>query len=167
MTTNQKGVIAETAIIHAAAKLDIGVLKPVADERYDLVFDLGPALVRVQCKWAVRHGRVVVVRCYSCRRGPAGMIRRSYTREEIDAFAAYCIELDRCYFLPLERFPHGRAIQLRLGPTRNNQQRGINWAREFEFERLDWTALGAVAQLGEHDAGSVGATGSSPVRSTR
>ena len=51
LTTDQKGAVAETAVVHAATKLGIGVYKPVSDgERYDLIFDLGAELVRVQCK---------------------------------------------------------------------------------------------------------------------
>jgi hypothetical protein len=41
LTTDQKGAIAETAIVHTAIKLGIGVAKPIADERYDLIFDFG------------------------------------------------------------------------------------------------------------------------------
>ena len=53
LTPDEKGAIAELAIAHAASKLPIGVLKPLNDgERYDLVFDLRPSLLRVQCKWA-------------------------------------------------------------------------------------------------------------------
>ena len=64
LTTDQKGAVAESAVIHAAIKLGIGVFKPLTDgERYDLIFDLRPRLVRVQCKWAVRQGDVIVVRC--------------------------------------------------------------------------------------------------------
>ena len=155
LTTDQKGAIAETAIIHAAVKLGIGVYKPLADgDRYDLIFDLGTKLVRVQCKWAVQHGDVVVVRCSTCRRTRNGLLHQAYTPDEIDAFAAYCAALDRCYYLPVDSFPHRRAIQLRLAPTRNNQRQRINWARDFEFGRLDWDAVGAVAQLGERAAGS-------------
>jgi PD-(D/E)XK nuclease superfamily protein len=98
LTTDQKGAIAETAILHEAIKLGIAVLKPFAEgERYDFVFDLRPRLVRIQCKWAVRAGEVVMVRCYSCRRTRNGMVRRVYTDAEVDAFAAYCAELDRCF----------------------------------------------------------------------
>jgi hypothetical protein len=134
MTTDQKGSIAEAAIMLAAIKLGIGVLKPVNDGlRYDLVFDLASRLWRVQCKWAVRCGDVVQVRCYSCRRGPEGLRRTVYSPDEVDAFAAYCMDLDRCWFLPIEHFPRRRAIQLRLSPTRNNQALGINWADDFDF----------------------------------
>jgi hypothetical protein len=67
LTTNQKGAIAETAIVHAAVLVGIGVAKPLADERYDLSFDLRDELVRVQCKWAVRRGDVVDIRCRQTR----------------------------------------------------------------------------------------------------
>ena len=56
MTPNQKGAIAEAAIAWQATKLGFGVLKPLAEgERYYLVLDLRPRLLRVQCKWAVRR----------------------------------------------------------------------------------------------------------------
>ena len=53
LSTDQKGAIAESAIVYAATKLGIGVYRPVCDgERYDLIFDLGGLLERIQCKWA-------------------------------------------------------------------------------------------------------------------
>jgi hypothetical protein len=52
-STDQKGAIAESAIVHAAIKLGLSVSKPLTDgDRYDLIFDLYPRLIRVQCKWA-------------------------------------------------------------------------------------------------------------------
>ena len=52
LSTDQKGAIAETAIVAAATKLGVPVYTPVMDGgRYDMVFELGPRLVRVQCKW--------------------------------------------------------------------------------------------------------------------
>ncbi len=99
LSTNQKGAIAEAAIVHAAVAASIGVFRPVMDERYDLIFDVRPRLLRVQCKWAVYARGVVAVRCYSCRRRANGLFRRTYTEDEIDALAAYCLELDQCYLL--------------------------------------------------------------------
>ena len=127
LTTNQKGAIAETKIAAAATELGVEVYRPVAEGgRFDLIFLVGNRLLRAQCKWARRYGDVVVVRCYSCRRACEGMRVRTYTPAEIDAFAAYCPELDRCYFLPIVRFSHQRNIQLRLTPPRNNQLARIN-----------------------------------------
>jgi hypothetical protein len=154
LTTDQKGAIAEAAIALAAIELGIGVSRPLVDERYDLIFDLRSRLIRVQCKWAMRYGDVISVRCYRSRRNADGLLNRSYTPDRVDAFAAYNAELRTCYFLPLERFPRRRAIQLRLGMTRNNQQQGVNWAAEHEFAATLGRQIGAVAQLGERLAGS-------------
>jgi hypothetical protein len=142
LNSDEKGFIAETALAHAAARLGIGVLRPMnGSVRYDLVFDVSGKLVRVQCKWAMEQGDVILVRCYSSRRGPNRMLRRCYTPDEVDAIAAYCHSLDRCYFLPFS-FVDGRTqVSLRLGPTRNGQERGVRWAADFDFTRLDWDSL--------------------------
>jgi hypothetical protein len=166
LTSDQKGAVAETAIIHAATKLGISVYTPVAEGgRYDMIFELGSRLVRVQCNWAPRHGDVIVVRCYSTRRNCDGLLRRLYSADEIDAFAAYCADLDRCYFLPLETFGQRSAIQLRLAPARNNQKAGLNWAKDFEFAAT-LGPRGAIAQLGERVSGRDEVAGSSPAGST-
>src|SRR3954453_23790161 len=56
-----KGAIAEAAIASAAIELGIVVLRPLVEgRRYDLLFDTGDRLLRVQCKWAPRRGGVVV-----------------------------------------------------------------------------------------------------------
>jgi PD-(D/E)XK endonuclease len=165
MTTDQKGAIAETAVIHAAIKLGIDVYRPVAEGcRYDMILDLSQRLVRVQCTWGARYGDVIIVRCRSCRRTREGLLHRRYTPDEI-AFAAYCVDTDRCYYLPIERFAYSQAIQLRIGPTRNNQQRGINWAKDYEFAATI-ASHGAVAQLGERQSGTLEARGSIPLGST-
>jgi hypothetical protein len=143
LTTDQKGAIAEARIAAAAIELGVGVSKPLSDgERYDLIFDMRPRLLRVQCKWASSDGRVVTMRCCSSRRAWEGMRSRSYSAAEVDAFAAYCPLTRECYFLPLEQFGHRRAIQLRLVGSRNNQRRGINWAADVSFDATLTSLLG-------------------------
>ncbi|MGH3091258.1 MAG: group I intron-associated PD-(D/E)XK endonuclease [Gaiellaceae bacterium] len=142
VTTDQKGAIAETAIGHAAVKLGIDVYRPIVEGgRYDLIFNLGARLLRIQCKWAKRRGSVVAVRCSSCRRTANGLLHRTYTAQEIDAIAAFCPDTDRCYFLPVDLVAGRRELSLRLDPTRNGQKRGIRWADDFDFTRLDWERI--------------------------
>ena len=74
LTTDQKGALAEQAIAFEALAHGAGVSRPLGDERYDLIFDLRPELLRVQCKWAVRRGDVVVIVCRTSRRGRTGSI---------------------------------------------------------------------------------------------
>jgi hypothetical protein len=149
LTTDQKGNVAELAIARDAAALGIDVYRPVGEGgRYDLIFELGDRLWRVQCKWAPRHGDVIVLRCYSCRRTRDGLARRKYRFGEIDAFAAYCPDTARCYFLPYSEFVDRNQVLLRLAPSKNNQAQKINWARDYEFA-AKLGAPGAIAQLGE------------------
>jgi hypothetical protein len=166
LSTDQKGAIAEAAIIHAALALDVGVARTFGDLRYDLIFDFDSRLWRVQCKWASRQGDVVIVRCYSARRNADGLVRRLYRADEIDAVAAFCADLGKCYFLPFEAIPPGGILALRLSLTLNNQRARIRWAEDFEFAATLGPQRGAVAQLGERKSGRLEATGSSPVGST-
>jgi hypothetical protein len=134
LTTDQKGAAAELAIAYLAAELGVGVFKPLTDgERYDLIFDFRPRLVRVQCKWASRLDEVLVIRCRRCRRTRAGLLHRSYTADEIDAIAAYSGELRRAFFLPVGLLAGRSTVQLRLSPSRNNQRAGVNWADDFDL----------------------------------
>lgn len=133
LTTNQKGLVAETAIIHECAKLGIPVARPLADEKYDLILELTDGLIRVQCKWAACTGDVIVVRCRTCRRGRSGLIHRQYRRGEIDAIAAYSPDTGSCYLLPPDLSVECAGVSLRLTAPRNNQQRGIRWAKDFEL----------------------------------
>jgi PD-(D/E)XK endonuclease len=154
MTTDHKGAIAEACIAAEAIKLGIGVFRPLADERYDLIFDLRPKLMRVQCKWVTLRNGVMTVFCVSSRRAPEGFRRRTYSSDEVDAIAAYCLELDRSFLIPIGFVDNRPSIGLRVDPSRNNQHRGINWADDFDFAATLRRDQGAVAQLGERRAGS-------------
>ena len=164
LTADQKGAIAESKIAAAAIERGIGVSRPVSPLRYDLVFDLGKCLARVQCKWASTKGTVVVIRCRTSRRGPSGYIKTDYHAEEIDLIAAYCGDLGICYLLPIVRFDGRSAIQLRLTPAKNNQHQLVNWAAEYQLDAT-LKRLGAVAQLGERQSGTLEVRGSIPLGS--
>jgi PD-(D/E)XK endonuclease len=170
LTPSRKGAIAEAVITAEAAKLGVDVYRPVAEGgRYDLIFDTGERLLRVQCKWAVVSQGAVAVRTRTCRRGPGGsFIRSTYGPDEVDAIAAYCAETDKCYFIPIARFAGRKDMNLRLAPARNNQRAGIHWARLYEFGSIEWESrdFGAIAQLGERVSGTHEVAGSSPASST-
>jgi prevent-host-death family protein len=162
LSTNQKGGIAETAITAAAYKLDIPVLRPMVEHaRYDLAFEIGDRILRVQCKWGALQddGAVIKVNLVSSWCTPRGYERRYYTENEIDLVAVYCYELDRCYLLPSTLVAGRRCIQLRLTPPKNGQRACLNRAVDFEFP-------GAIAQLGERLHGMQEVAGSSPASST-
>jgi prevent-host-death family protein len=140
---NQKGNVAEAAITAAAIKLGVDVIKPLVEHtRYDLIIDLRPRLLRVQCKWAPLKDDVVIVRLVSSRYKSGGEhVRTTYGADQVDAVAVYCEELDRGYLLPASLIDGVTGINLRVAATQNGQRASLHWARDYELP-------GAVAQLG-------------------
>ncbi len=127
--------------------------------RYDLAFDLGDRILRVQCKWARLIDGAVEVRGQTCRHSPVqGYVRTTYAASDVDLVAAYCSELDRVYAIPIAEFEGRRLLRLRATRARNNQSRFVHSASEYE--------LGAIAQLGERRHGMAEVVGSSPTSST-
>ena len=157
-TRTLKGAIAEAAVTLAATRLGIATMKPsIEGRRYDLILDVGPRLLRVQCKWGTRRGDAVVVRLGTSRLTPQGYVSTTYSAEEIDGFAVYCEHTGECYWLPIEEFGGRSYAHLRLAPARNGQRLLVKFAADHPF--------GAVAQLGERLAGSQKVRGSSPLSS--
>jgi PD-(D/E)XK endonuclease len=168
LTTNQKSAIAEAAVMKAALHADYDVYRPVFEGgRYDLVF---------------RHGRAIAARPMQVGAAPrrrarrsfvleptnaGGLVRRPYVAGEFDALAAYAPDLERCYLIPYEAIDGRTQLHLRVGPTPNNQRRGIRLASPYEFGgTLRQTSLGPIAQLGERLDGIQKVAGSSPAGST-
>ena len=148
------------AIANAAVQMGVTVSRPLVEgQRYDLIFDVRGALLRVQCKWARREGDLVVVRLATCRSTPTrGYLVTTYDHSQIDVFAAFCAELNKVYVLPIDEVAGQTYPHLRLAPARNNQTSLVRMASDDE--------LGAVAQLEERLAGSQKVRGSSPLSST-
>ena len=160
LTPSEKGGIAETTIAARAVALGIPVLRPVIEGlRYDLAFDLGHRVLRVQCKWGSTHRGVVRAFIGGCRFTPAdGYVRSTYSSSEVDLIAVYCGDLDTVYAVPIADVAGSSVIHLRLKPARNNQSSLVKWAAQYEF--------GAIAQLEERRHGMAEAVGSSPTSST-
>jgi hypothetical protein len=161
LTTNQKGAIAELAVIAEAIRHEIDVYRPVVEGgRCDLVLGSESQLVRVQCKWGTRKGGVVAAHLQSsCRLTGGGHLRRSYDSEHVDVIAIHCAELDQSYYLPISLVAGQHQIHLRLTPARNNQRARLKWAEQYRD-------IGAIAQLGERLHGMQEVAGSSPASST-
>jgi PD-(D/E)XK endonuclease len=159
LSTNQKGAIAESAIVHEAIKLGIDVYRPLVEGgRYDLILGVGDRLLRTQCKWARRKSDVVVISIRTSRFTPRGYVRTTYSAREIDGIAAWCDDLRECYFIPITDIDGQGYLHLRLAPARNNQELLVHWAADYR--------LGAIAQLGERVTGSHEVGGSNPPSST-
>ncbi len=146
----------------AATRLGVPIYRPVNEHgRVDMVLEVGGRWWGVQCKWGSlsADGSIVIVHLRTSRCTPKGYVLATYDASEIDLFAVYCGDLDRCFLLPISLFEGRTAVHLRLTPARNGQVACTNLADDFDFE-------GAIAQLGERRHGMAEAVGSSPTSST-
>src|SRR5918996_3087070 len=117
-----------------AVRLGINVLRSVAEHgRYDLAFDLGHRILRVQCKWAPLRRGVICVNLLGFRLTSRGAVRTTYSTDEIDAVAVYCQEIDRVYLISSAEADGRSSFQLRLQPTQNAQRAAVNWAKNYSL----------------------------------
>src|SRR5687768_10064940 len=103
------------------------------DWDYDLIVCREAKLERVQVKYSRSNGEVICVRCRSASL-TNGKVRayKQYTARTIDWIAVYEPTTARCYYVPAAELGSGRTeLQLRLTQPRNNQRRGIRFARDY------------------------------------
>jgi hypothetical protein len=149
--THRTGLTSHLAIAKRLVELGYEVLEPFDDSLpYDLAYvawtkngwfrSSEPVLYRVQCKTARYYDE-------THRNGCSGMIifngytnggmGNSYKRHgywgEAEYFGVYCAELDKCYLVPVQAFPEGVEIRLRVKKTKNNQEKRVTWAKDYEL----------------------------------
>jgi hypothetical protein len=137
MGTAGRGNAAEAAVLAALVRRGHEVLVPFGDGHpYDLAVDLGPAVLRVQCKraWPRRGCIVFNVRSTDHGRGP-----RSY-RGRADIFAIYFPPTDGVYLVPIDAVAEFEG-RLRLEPARNNQKKRTRPAADFALDQWSVEAL--------------------------
>jgi len=107
MNTKHRGDIAEQAAILHALKRGWGVLKPIGDNLpYDLIFDIGGRLIRVQVKyaWLDAPSRNYVVDNRRTKTNRRQMVRELYTAADFDFALVYIEDKDCFYVFPVNVF---------------------------------------------------------------
>jgi prevent-host-death family protein len=162
-STNHKGAVAEAKIVAEALDAGVSVLTPVAEHgHYDLAFDVGERILRVQCKWGAldREKQVICTRVGRSRHTARGYVLATYGPSDIDVLAIYCGALDSSYLVPVDLVTDKYTLHLRVGPPQNHQRAALHYA-------ADHLLPGAIAQLGERSDGIRKGVGSSPTGSTQ
>lgn len=135
MNTKQQGNITEVSVMLEFLKLGYNVLTPYGDcERYDFVADVNGHFYKIQVKSAndKEEGKITF-NCASTHYVDGKCVHDSYTKDEIDYFATFYN--NKCYLISVEECG-GRSASLRFLPPKNNQTRGIKWAKDYELEEV-------------------------------
>ena len=116
MDTKMKGDLAEQAVVLQALKRGWGVLKPVGDRLpYDLVFDVGGRLVKIQVKsaWFDQRTGNYVVDTRRTKTNRRTIKRETYTLADFDFAVVYLEDKEVFYVFPVTVFiDYGSAIHL-------------------------------------------------------
>lgn len=134
--TKRVGNIAELEVLTYATKLGYQVSIPFGDRaRYDQIWDVNGRLFKVQIKAAhpLVSGEGIEISCKSSNRKGGKSVNRRYTPDEIDFIASYYE--GKCYLIPITE-TSSRSKKLRFIHPRNNQLSCINWAYDYEVEKV-------------------------------
>lgn len=125
------GSASELIIQARLALLGKTTLTPHGDnQRYDLVIEENGVFKRIQCKTGNIRNGVIGFPTQSSTFHSNGL-RHSYIGQ-IEYFAVYCPQNDKCYLIPIKDVPKKGAI-LRIRSPRNNQKKKIRWAKDYEL----------------------------------
>jgi hypothetical protein len=135
--TQQRGLAAETAILNRFIQLNYEVLVPWNRSLgYDLAYvvekeDHTWEFVRVQCKraWLRGDGAYLVFKTS----GAAEWGRKIHNYYGIaEQFGVYAPDTGKVYMIAVAG-AGGSEMHLRLTPPRNNQEKNIKWAKDYEI----------------------------------
>lgn len=136
MSTKKIGTLLENEVELALRKSGASVSLPRGDdEPYDLVADINGKLYRIQVKASRtrNNGESFSFNCTHVKRGGAGTrLNIPYEDGEIDYFAT--VYKDQSYLVPSRECRLEK--QLRIAPMRNKRKYAINWAKDYELERV-------------------------------
>lgn len=133
--TKMIGEISEAAIITRFLQLGYVVLTPYGgNQRYDLVVeDADGQFWRIQCKTGRIDEDGTVLKFNTSISNVTGKNRqpRNY-RGQCDYFAVYNEKLNKVYLIPVDHVGI-TAASLRLAPSKNNQDKYMRWAKDYEL----------------------------------
>lgn len=130
LSTIDKGNLSEVKIYTRLVELGYKIVFPAHVQRWDIGWEDGDRLIKVQSKTGrIRNG---VIRFNSSSRGRTGG-SRLYTGQ-IDYFGVYVPELEKVYLVPISATSRNEVCYLRLDPTKNNQSTRIMWAKDYELQ---------------------------------
>ena len=131
--SKSKGDISEMKIISRLVELGHNVSTPIGDNcRYDIIVEKNSEFYTIQVKTGNYEDGVVKFSSVSVNHDAFNNYRRDGYKN-IDFIAIYCPQLDTCYICDTDNIPESPHVKLRIEPTKNNQNVGIRWAKDYKL----------------------------------
>ncbi len=144
--TQDLGLVGQTAILNRLVQLGYEVLLPWNSSLgYDLAYLVEKEethfgffkfktleIVRIQCKVArlSKNGDCLIFNTSTVTHW--GTRRHGY-HGIAEWFGVYSPDIGKVYMIAVAGTGKGSEMYLRLKPSRNNQEKNVNWAKDYEF----------------------------------
>jgi len=133
LDTTSIGTISEGVLLGALLKAGYQVLVPFGEHsEYDLVIHKDRRFFPIQCKTGrIQLGSMRFKTYTVVKKLGGGYTRRSYA-SSVAFYGVYCPDNGQCYLIPAHDTPTSE-MSLRLEAPKNNQQKKVRWAREYQL----------------------------------
>lgn len=127
------GEITEQQVAIEFLKLGILISKPlVQSSKYDFIADINHKLYKIQVKTStLKEDSFIEFATATSHTNTKGTLNLHYSSDDVDFFAT--MYEGQCYLVPYDKCGN-RSQRLRLVPTKNNQTKGITFAKDFHLE---------------------------------
>ncbi len=149
--TTRNGLIGQTAILNRLVQLGYEILLPWSpDAGYDLAYYVEKeerkfgffvyqetSLIRVQCKvaWLSKDGNYLNFNTSTVSAGGREMWKKKKSGYEgrAEYFGVYSPYTEKVYMISVAEAPRTSSMRLRLQTPRNNQEKNVKWASDYEI----------------------------------
>lgn len=131
--TKDKGDLGLLKVQCKICELGHIILNPMTEHSpFDFVSYKDGKFYRIQVKYRSMKNGCVQVPFRTSWNDRNGTHSRYYNLNDIDIFAVYCPNTDKCYFIHTNEYKNNKYISLRITPAKNNQKTNVLFAKEFE-----------------------------------
>ena len=131
--TKDKGDLGLLKVQCKICELGHIILNPMTEHSpFDFVSYKDGKFYRIQVKYRAMKNGCVQVPFRTSWNDRNGTHSRYYNLNDIDIFAVYCPNTDKCYFIHTNEYKNNKCISLRITPAKNNQKTNVLFAKEFE-----------------------------------
>lgn len=129
------GEITEQQVALEFLKQGILISKPlVQSSRYDFIADINKHLYKIQVKTGtLKEDAYLEFATSTSHTNTKGTLNISYSEDDVDFFAT--MYNNQCYLIPYSLCGK-RSQRIRFVPTKNNQTKGVLFAKDFKLEDI-------------------------------
>lgn len=144
--TQDNGLIGHTMVLNRLVELGYEVLLPWADYLgYDLAYLVSKEetyfgfftfktleVIRIQCKvaWLSKDGSYIAFNTSTLTKR---LTKHVGYHGKAEFFGVYSPDTRKTYMISVAGAGKGSEMKLRLRPTKNNQEKYVNWAKDYEI----------------------------------